>query len=201
MPDLCTGCMECALACPDAAIPNTVHDINDLLITAVRQLDIAEAQREALRDLVHPLADAVARSLSARQVAQAVPRDRRRRGGRPLESTTSSLRGNLRKLANALVAFPVAKTRPFFDAAESATPGSGGLFSAVIDPWKCTGCLECVDVCGPHALVERQQDPELLDMLQARFEFLEPHAEHPGALRRRRDRPGWRHQAADARSP
>ena len=29
--DLCTGCMECALVCPDAAIPNTVHDIHDLL--------------------------------------------------------------------------------------------------------------------------------------------------------------------------
>ncbi len=30
--DLCTGCMECALVCPDAAIPNTVHDIHDLLL-------------------------------------------------------------------------------------------------------------------------------------------------------------------------
>jgi len=25
--ELCTGCIECALVCPDAAIPNTVHDI------------------------------------------------------------------------------------------------------------------------------------------------------------------------------
>ncbi len=34
-------------------------------------------------------------------------------------------------------------------------PGSGGLYSVAIDPWKCTGCLECVDVCGPGALVAR----------------------------------------------
>src|SRR5208282_4561668 len=127
--DLCTGCMECALVCPDAAIPNSVHDIHDLLTTAIRQLDIAETQREALR-------------------------------------------GHLGRLANALTAFPVAKTRPFFDAMEKASPGSGGLFSAAIDPWKCTGCLECVDVCGPHALVAREQDAELLDTLQARFDFL-----------------------------
>ena len=43
---------------------------------------------------------------------------------------------------------------------------------AAIDPWKCSGCLECLEVCGPHALVERQQDAALLDTLQARFEFL-----------------------------
>ena len=82
------------------------------------------------------------------------------------------LRGNFGKLAEALAVFPVAKTRPFFDAMEKAAPGSGGLFSAAIDPWKCTGCLECIEVCGPHALVERQQDAALLETLQARFEFL-----------------------------
>ena len=44
--------MECALVCPDAAIPNSVHDIRDLIVTAMRQLDIAESQREKLRELV-----------------------------------------------------------------------------------------------------------------------------------------------------
>lgn len=171
LPDLCTGCMECALACPDAAIPNTVHDINDLLLTAVRQLDIAEAQREALRDLVHPLADA-AREVYRRDKSPKPFHEIVAAAADGLSVDSAVLRGNLRKLSNALTAFPVAKTRPFFDAAENAAPGSGGLFSAVIDPWKCTGCLECVDVCGPHALVEREQDAELLDMMQARFEFL-----------------------------
>jgi len=171
LPDLCTGCMECALACPDAAIPNTVHDIRDLLSAGIRQLDIAESQRESVRAHIPALVDA------AREVY------RREKSPKPfyeivggaiddLEVESAVTRSNLRKLANALVVFPVAKTRPFFDAAEKDKPGSGGLFSAVIDPWKCTGCLECVEVCGPHALVEREQDAELLDMMQARFEFL-----------------------------
>jgi pyruvate-ferredoxin/flavodoxin oxidoreductase len=168
---LCTGCMECALVCPDAAIPNTAHEIRDLLLTGIRQLDIAETQREALRREVHALSDAV-RDIYRREkepkpfheiVAQAVGE---------LDIDNPVLRGHLVKLATALSVYPVARTRPFFDAMEKASPGSGALFSAAVDPWKCTGCLECIDVCGPHALVERQQDAPLLETLQARFEFL-----------------------------
>ncbi len=57
--DKCTGCMECSLVCPDAAIPNTVHEIHDLLLTAIKHLDVAEAQREALRGTVFGLAETV----------------------------------------------------------------------------------------------------------------------------------------------
>ena len=169
--DLCTGCMECALVCPDAAIPNTVHDIHDLLLTAIRQLDVTEAQREALRAVAHGLSDA-AREIYRREkeprpfheiVATAVDE---------LEVDNAVLRRHLGKLAEALSAYPVARTRPFFDAMEKTSPGSGGLYSVAVDPWKCSGCLECIDVCGPHALVERQQDAALLETLQTRFEFL-----------------------------
>ena len=169
--DLCTGCMECALVCPDAAIPNTAHDIHDLLLTGIRQLDIAETQREALRGQVHTLADAV-REIYRREKEPRPFHEIVAEAAGELDVENPVLRGHLGRLANALSAFPVAKTRPFFDAMEKASPGSGGLFSAAVDPWKCTGCLECVDVCGPHALVERQQDAALLDTLQARFDFL-----------------------------
>ena len=80
--DLCTGCMECALVCPDAAIPNTVHDIHDLLLTAIRQLDIAE---NSARGAARPGPRARrrgARNLSAREGSAAVPCDRGRGGGR-----------------------------------------------------------------------------------------------------------------------
>ncbi len=169
--DLCTGCMECALVCPDAAIPNTVHEIHELMLTAIRQLDIAETQREALRGQVHALADA-AREVYRREKEPRPFHEIVAEAAGELDIENPVLRGHLGRLASALSTFPVAKTRPFFDAMEKASPGSGGLFSAAIDPWKCTGCLECVDVCGPHALVERQQDAALLDTLQVRFDFL-----------------------------
>jgi pyruvate-ferredoxin/flavodoxin oxidoreductase len=169
--DLCTGCMECALICPDAAIPNTVHDIHALLETAIRQLDIAEAQREALRGQVHALSEAV-RELY-RQDKEPKPFHKLvAAAGEKLDTDNAILRRNVGKLADALAVFPVARTRPFFDAMEKTVPGSGGLYSVAIDPWKCSGCLECIEVCGPHALVERQQDAPLLEMLQTRFEFL-----------------------------
>ena len=69
-----------------------------------------------------------------------------------LDVDQPSLRRTLDQLVAVLAIYPVARTRPFFDAMEKDNPGTGGLFSATIDPWKCTGCLECIDVCGPGAL-------------------------------------------------
>lgn len=171
IPDLCTGCMECALVCPDAAIPNAVHDIRELMMAAIRQLDIAESQREALRREVYPIADAV-REVYRNDKNPPPFAEIVRKAAEALDVDSPVTHGHLTRLANALTTFPVARTRPFFDAMEKAHPGSGGLFSATVDPWKCTGCLECVDVCGPHALVARDQDEALLDKLQAQFDFL-----------------------------
>ena len=151
--DLCTGCMECALVCPDAAIPNTVHEIHDLLLTGIKELDVTEPQREALRGAGLPAGRAGPRGLPAGQ-------------GRPRRSTRSWPRRS--------AALDVGPAHPAPQPRRSSwpswrlpggphparsstrwrrpTPGTGGLFSATIDPWKCTGCLECIEVCGPGAL-------------------------------------------------
>ena len=47
---LCTGCMECAVVCPDAAIPNTVHEIHDLMLTAIGKLEITEQHRQLMTE-------------------------------------------------------------------------------------------------------------------------------------------------------
>ena len=69
-----------------------------------------------------------------------------------LDIDNASLKRDFEKMADVLKVFPVVKTRPFFDAMEKYKAGTGGLYSVNIDPWKCSGCLECVDVCGPGAL-------------------------------------------------
>ncbi|MFL9826438.1 2-oxoacid:acceptor oxidoreductase family protein [Rhodoplanes sp. SY1] len=170
-PALCTGCMECTLVCPDAAIPNTVHDIHDLLLTGLKHLDLVEAQREAVRDRVFALADAVREAYRGSKDAKAFG-EVVAAAAAALDVDNPTLKRNLGKLAEVLVEFPVARTRPFFDSMEKEKPGTGGLYSVAIDPWKCSGCLECIDVCGPGALKAREQDAALLDSLQTRFEFL-----------------------------
>lgn len=169
--DLCTGCMECALVCPDAAIPNSVHDVHDLLLTAIRQVDLTEPQREALRTHVFALSDAVReayrRTKESKPFHQIVAD-----AAAGIAAGNAPLQRNFGKLVDVLSTYPVARARPFFDAMEKATPGSGGLYSVTVDPWKCSGCLECVEVCGPGALIERQQDEGLLETLRARFEFM-----------------------------
>ena len=168
-PTACTGCLECGIACPDAAIPNTLHEIHDLVRAAIDGLDAPEPQRESLRAVAYVWseqireglrADGGATSLAA--VAAATVPDTGQR----------ALARHATAVVEALAAFPVARTRPFFDSMEKETPGTGALFSAVVDPWKCTGCLQCVDVCGPHALVAAEQDASLVDLLEQRFETM-----------------------------
>ena len=170
-PDLCTGCMECSLVCPDAAVPNSVHDIHELLLTGIAQVDATEAQREALRSQVFALTEGIREAYRQGKEARAFHEIVAEVASR-LPTKQATLLANLSKLVNVLAAYPVARTRPFFDAMEKSAPGTGGLFAANIDPWKCTGCLECIDVCGPGALAAMDQDAALLETLQTRFEFM-----------------------------
>ncbi|MEN8130388.1 MAG: thiamine pyrophosphate-dependent enzyme, partial [Pseudomonadota bacterium] len=170
---LCTGCMECALACPDGAIPNTVHDIHDVLLTAIKSLDITAQHKEMLSSHVYPLSTFIRdqyRKLPGKEptpfheiLAQAIT---------SIDTNSPTVKQNLDKLIDLLACYPLTKTRPFFDAMEKAVPGSGGLYSVNVDPWKCTGCMECVDVCGPGALLEQRQNSEVSISLQHAFEFL-----------------------------
>lgn len=169
--ELCTGCMECALVCPDAAIPNVVHDLHELLLAGIAQLDILPTQAEAMRAHAYGLAESVRESYRQSKQACALSELLAEAAGH-LETDNVTLLSNFNKLVELLARYPVARTRPFFDAMEKAKPGSGGLFAANIDPWKCSGCLECIQVCGPSALVAREQDSGLLAALQQRFDFM-----------------------------
>jgi len=170
---LCTGCLDCAFVCPDAAIPNSVHEIHDLLLTAIRGLHITDHQKDALVEYVFDLSKAIRdtyRKLPSKDptpfhriAAEAV-------SGLTLENAT--LERGFKGMIEALSVFPVAKTKPFFGAMEQAVSGTGGLYSVNIDPWKCSGCLECVDICGSGALSAQRQDAQVLETLKQEFTFL-----------------------------
>lgn len=62
------------------------------------------------------------------------------------------------------------KTKKYWDGSEKKGE-DGGLFGIFIDPTKCKGCMECVDVCGVHDALEidRKSD-ELMETHQKRFD-------------------------------
>ncbi len=64
------------------------------------------------------------------------------------------------------------------------------MYSVNIDPWKCSGCLECVDVCGPGALTEQRQNSTVLASLQNEFEFLSKTHNTPVRFWENATRPG-----------
>ncbi|TBW36635.1 pyruvate-flavodoxin oxidoreductase [Siculibacillus lacustris] len=175
--DKCTGCLECTLVCPDAALPSTIHDIDDLIATALRQIDLPEARRAEIGARVPALADATRAALKnpkAKRFHEVFATVAAEQAG-----DDAALALDLAKAAETLAAFPVSKTRLYFDQMEKQKPGTGGLYSVGVDPWKCSGCLECTTVCGAGALVQQEQDAALLDELQARFEFLGQTANTP----------------------
>ena len=167
----CTGCLDCALVCPDVAIPTTVHEIHEVLLGAIGRIDATEGQRATLAAQVYPWAEQI-RDLYRKDKAERPFAEVAAEAAPALDLEARSAARNVEQVVTALAAFPVARTRPFFDAMEKTTPGTGALFSATVDPWKCTGCLQCVDVCGPGALTATAQDLDLRELLEERFEVM-----------------------------
>ena len=150
-----------------------MHEIHDLLLTAINKLDVTENHRQQMAGQVFPLTKTIReayRKLPSKDpksfseiAAESLP---------SLEIDNASLKRDFAKMVEALECFPVVKTRPFFDAMEKKAAGSGGLYSVNIDPWKCSGCLECVDVCGPGALSAQRQSSQVSGEMRQNFEFL-----------------------------
>ncbi|NOZ70307.1 MAG: thiamine pyrophosphate-binding protein, partial [Chloroflexi bacterium] len=67
-----------------------------------------------------------------------------------------------------------AKTNKFFHVPEKKEAGSGGLFGIFIDPTKCKGCAECVQVCadlGYNALKMIEKEEDTVPRYKNGFEF------------------------------
>ncbi|MCL2090838.1 MAG: 2-oxoacid:acceptor oxidoreductase family protein [Micrococcales bacterium] len=168
-PSGCTGCLECGIVCPDAAIPMTVHEVDDVFTAAVEAAQLPAASAQAVGRVVHAWAERT-RRLLREAPTDATLTEIATQAADVIAESDKAARKAVPAVVAALAAFPVARTRPFFDAPEKEEPGTGALFSAVVDPWKCTGCLQCIDVCGPNTLVKAEQDADVLGILEAKFE-------------------------------
>ncbi|WP_019616120.1 2-oxoacid:acceptor oxidoreductase family protein [Psychromonas ossibalaenae] len=171
--DKCTGCMECTIACPDGAIPNAVHELHDILNFAVSRLKLPPAQLELIKAQVPSLCDAVRFQYHSAAKGQTTALHAlAARAVNEMTFTNQALQQHLFSICSMLEDMPFSRTKPFFDAMENTLPGSGGLFSVTVDPSKCSGCMECVEVCGPNALQKVRQTSELNTQMHQTFNTL-----------------------------
>lgn len=194
-PDACTGCMECTIACPDGAIPNGIYELHNLLSYALNKLDIPPVQLEQTKSQLQPICDGIRHSY--RNLAKGETPSLPQIVARVVDKMafTGPAMKHIASMCVVLETIPMSFTKPFFDAMENDIPGSGGLFSLAVDPSKCTGCMECVDVCGPKALEKSRQTTELSNEIQQHFDtlaelpntpvrFLEQATKNPGEAKR-----------------
>jgi pyruvate-ferredoxin/flavodoxin oxidoreductase len=174
--DKCTGCSQCWIQCPDAAIPGLVVPVEDLIERAVahasgppkdrvRQISkhIAREARTVMRGTpFHTFGEVAATAYAS--VADRLGWDPDRR---------AHLDEEWGAVFSVLADFPVAKTVPFFDVPERNEKGSGGLLAITINPEACKGCNICVEVCPEQALVTVRQDEEIVEQLRRNWRFWE----------------------------
>ncbi|HKJ02515.1 MAG TPA: 2-oxoacid:acceptor oxidoreductase family protein, partial [Longimicrobiales bacterium] len=175
--DKCTGCSQCWVQCPDAAIPGLVLSVEDLYDTAIRTSangkpndrvkqiakHLAKESRKILKGVpFHTFADVAASAYG--NVVEKLGWDADRR---------AQLDEEWSRVFPVLAEFPLAKTAPFYDLPEGKAKDSGGLLAITINPEACKGCNICVDVCPENALITVQQDEPIVEKLRRNWKFWE----------------------------
>ena len=148
----CTGCSQCWVQCPDAAIPGLVTPVEDMIDTAIR----SAASRGRSFDRIRTVSKHLARE--SRKILEAVPF---KNFGEVVSSAYKNVADKLNweperraeldaefaAVYPVLAEFPIARTAPFYDVPEKREKGTGGLLSITINPEACKGCNICVEVC------------------------------------------------------
>jgi pyruvate-ferredoxin/flavodoxin oxidoreductase len=169
----CTGCGQCWTQCPDSAIPGLVNSVEDVINAAIdtsvnglrmeRIRPIAKHWAREARKLIdqNPTAPvAEAWTTSYRTVTDKLGWDADRQAAAEPEFVAANAR---------LTQFPLARTKPFYDAVEAKQKGMGGLLSITVNPEACKGCNLCVAVCPDGALVTVKQEEKGLEQLRSNW--------------------------------
>ncbi len=173
----CTGCAQCWVQCPDAAIPGVVNTVEEVLDAAIltamngNTLDqfmsisknVAKEAQKLLKGVpFHNFADVL--SQAYRNILDKLGWDAERR---------AAVDRQFAAVYSVVADFPLAKTTPFFDLPENQEKGTGGLLSITVNPEACKGCNICVEVCPENALITVRQDEEIVDKLRRNWKMWE----------------------------
>ncbi len=173
----CTGCSQCWMQCPDAAIPGLVNSVEEVFDAAIRT-----ASNGRPLNRVKQIAGHLAKE--SRKLIDGVPfKDFAHVAQAAYANVTPKLKWDAERRASldeewaavypVLADFPLAKTSPFWDLPERREKGAGGLLSITVSPEACKGCNICVDVCPEGALVTVKQDEEIVETLRRNWKLWE----------------------------
>ena len=145
----CTQCMDCIVACPDTALPNTAQDIGTVLRTAASGYVSDLAARIALLGELEGLEARVrAKMMDATSAKEELAfRDVLEDEVAALEVDATAKKQFMEVFERVPLAF--AKTPTVFRGLERKEEGTGGLFGIMVSD-RCKGCGECVVECGEH---------------------------------------------------
>ncbi|WP_435236782.1 2-oxoacid:acceptor oxidoreductase family protein [Psychromonas sp. PT13] len=190
-PENCTGCMDCTVACPDGAIPNAVHELHDILNTVINKLTLPPMQHQLIQAVVPSVCDAIRQQYRNTAKGEEAPLHLLMKNVlNNMSFDNQTIKQQLINASDLLEDMPFSRTRPFFDAMEKSMPGSGGLFSVTIDPNKCSGCMECVEVCSGNALEKVRQTSAINAKLHHRFDTLAAMPNTPSRFIEQASQPG-----------
>ncbi|MDX1734416.1 MAG: 2-oxoacid:acceptor oxidoreductase family protein, partial [Halioglobus sp.] len=173
----CTACGDCYTICPDTAIPGLVSEVQAVLDTAVARLKKAGEQvvhlPRATRTLERKLRALLATAAEDETVAPLLLQgiDETLAEYEIDAADRPQLEAEFALLRESIGSFQFALSRPFFTLAEKDRPGSGGLLSITVDPYRCKGCMECVAVCADDALVAEPQTEDSEQELKRNWDF------------------------------
>ena len=173
----CTQCMECIVACPDTALPNTAQDISTIIRTTIRSYVSNESVKEELLGKIQEI-DAAVR---AEMLEKAAIKEDKTKFGTIVMDRLENL-GLLTKdspayneMQDILLRLPIAfhNVKGVFAGKEKKEPGEGGIFSIFVSDL-CKGCGACVSACGSHeALVMAPETEEIHTDYKSAINFLD----------------------------
>ena len=173
----CTACGDCYTVCPDSAFPGLVNDVADVFDTVVKRLKkhgdevnhLPKAVRQLeskLRTLFREAAETDSVDKMMTQAIQNTIKDSDLNG-----DEKKALQKEFKLFEGELHDFQFSLTRPYFTLLEKKNKNSGGLFSIMVNPYTCKGCMECVEVCDDDALRSVTQTEDSIKRMRNEWEF------------------------------
>jgi pyruvate/2-oxoacid:ferredoxin oxidoreductase alpha subunit/ferredoxin len=177
-PKNCTGCGDCFIHCPHAALPPIAIGVEELLKAGSELLSGKGITITRLTPMIKNLAKAAVSIIQENDVSK--PEDflqqafkqvsaQMKLEGEKLETSQHELELILKEVSS----FPIAITDTFYNIPSSIEKGSGELFSMTVNPMACTGCSICAMVCDEEAFVMEPQNPENLEQIRNQFKLWE----------------------------